>query len=240
MKKDTENRGCADVKERLFMLRDKEYARFQSRLTPNVPPDKFIGVRVPDVRALAKAFVKEPGHTVFMNSLPHEYYDENMLHALLISEIKEYPLCIGELEKFLPFVDNWAVCDVMSPKIFRKNRAELINKVKMWIDSSCPYTRRFGLEMLMSHYLDEDFDPEYLELAASVVSDDYYVKMMAAWYFATALTKQWEAAFPYMERNRLEKWIHNKTIQKACESYRISDAEKALLKSLKRQDSSFP
>lgn len=179
--------------------------------------------------------MKEPESGNFLLALPHKYYDENMLHALLISEMKEYDAIISHLEAFLPYVDNWAVCDIMSPKAFKKNKEKLILKVNEWIRSKHTYTCRFGMEMLMSHYLDEDFKPEYLELPASVRSDEYYVNMMTAWFFATALTKQWESAIPYIENERLDIRTHNKTIQKATESYRITDTQKDYLKKLKRR-----
>lgn len=229
-----ENEVVAKIRDRLFALQDKEYALFQAKLTPTVPLERFIGVRVPDLRKLTKELIKEGNYADFLTQLPHWYYDENMLHGLLISEIKDYETCIFELERFLPYVDNWAVCDIMSPKVFRKHKEPLIDKIRAWSASEHTYTCRFGLEMLMSHYLDEDFKNEYLEISASVHSDEYYVKMMIAWLFATALAKQWEAAFPYIEQAKLDVWTHNKTIQKARESYRITEKQKDLLKTLKR------
>lgn len=223
------------IQDRLFELQDKEYAAFQSKLTPTVAPEKFIGVRVPLARKLAKAYIKETESAEFLKILPHKYYDENMLHGLLISEIKNYDECISLVDKFLPYVDNWAVCDIMSPKIFKKNKSRLIDKIKEWSSLSHTYTCRFGLEMLMSHYLDDDFKPEYLDIPASVKSDEYYVNMMIAWFFATALAKQWDCAICYIEQNRLDVWVHNKTIQKSCESYRITDEQKKYLKTLKRK-----
>ncbi len=222
-----------DIQKRLFELADNEYADFQARLTPTVPREKFIGVRVPKVRNLAKEYIKEPEHAEFLKILPHEYYDENMLHGLLVSAIKDYETCIAETDRFLPYVDNWAVCDIMSPVCFKKHKSELIGKIKEWIESDKTYTCRFGMEMLMSHFLDEDFSPEYLELPAGVRSDEYYVNMMTAWFFATALTKKWDHAVKYVEEKRLSPWTHNKTIQKACESYRISPEKKEYLKTLK-------
>lgn len=217
----------------LFELRDEEYAKFQAKLTPTVAPELFIGVRVPEVRKLAKKLKDNPDAAKFLKELPHKYYDENMLHGLLISEIKDYGEAISETDKFLPFVDNWAVCDIMSPKIFKKHKAELIEKIVEWTKSSETYTIRFGIEMLMSHYLDDDFKAEYLEIPASVRSEEYYVNMMIAWFFATALTKQWDASILYIENHKLEKWTHNKTIQKAIESYRITDEQKTYLRTLK-------
>lgn len=221
-----------EILNELFKLQDKEYAEFQSKLIPTVSKEKIIGVRVPEVRKLAKKYIKEEKTKEFIKRLPHKYYDENMLHGLVISEIKDYKKCIEEVDKFLPYVDNWAVCDIMSPKIFKKNKEELIEKIKEWLKSKEIYTCRFGIEMLMSHYLDEDFKKEYLEIPASVHSDEYYVQMMVAWFFATALAKQWDDTIIYIEENKLDKWVHNKTIQKARESYRITDEQKEYLKSL--------
>ena len=217
----------------LFEKQDQAYADFQAKLTPTIPREKFIGVRVPDVRAIAKSYKKDEEVPLFMAALPHNYYDENMLHGLLISEIKDYGKCLEELDKFLPFVDNWAVCDIMSPKVFKKHRPELMTEIRRWTASDHVYTCRFGIEMLMSHYLDDDFRPEYLEIPASVISDEYYVNMMIAWFYATALAKQWDAAIPFIEKYRLGKWVHNKTIQKARESFRITPEQKEYLNILK-------
>jgi len=223
-----------DILQMLFDRQDKEYASFQSKLVPGTAPERFIGVRVPEVRKLAKALVKQAGYSDFLRQLPHEYYDEDMLHGLLIAEIKDYETCISEIELFLPYVGNWAVCDVMSPKVFKRNKDRLIEKIRAWSASGHTYTCRFGLEMLMSHFLDDDFRPEYLEIPASVRLDEYYVSMMIAWFFATALAKQWDDALPYLENGRLEIWTHNKTIQKARESFRITQEQKERLKLLKR------
>lgn len=223
-----------NLQKQLFELQDKEYAVFQSKLTPGVDPSLFIGVRVPILRKFAKEYIKNPEQEKFRKKLPHKYYDENMLHGLLLEQIKDYEECVAAVEAFLPYVDNWAVCDIMSPKVFKKNKEKLIKKIPEWIQSSHSYTCRFGIEMLMSHYLDEDFRPEYLELPAEVRSEEYYVNMMIAWFFATALTKQWDAAIPYIENEKMEKWTHNKTIQKACESYRITDEQKQYLRKLKK------
>lgn len=211
----------------------KQYAAFQAKLTPGVPVESFIGIRVPVLRKFAKEFTKEAECKDFLQQLPHEYYDENMLHGLLISEVKDYEECIRLTDRFLPFVDNWAVCDIMSPKVFAKHKKELLAKIKTWSKSSHVYTCRFGIETLMSHYLDKDFKAEYLEIPASVRSEEYYVKMMVAWFFATALAKQWDATIPYIEQNRLAPWTHNKTIQKAIESYRITPEQKEYMRTLK-------
>ncbi len=222
-----------DIVKELFNLADKEYAEFQAKLTPSVLPDKFIGVRVPIVRKLAKDIVKQNNYSSFLDDLPHKYYDENMLHAVLISEIKDYEKAIDYVDKFLPFVDNWAVCDIMSPKCFKKNKDRLILKINEWAKSNKTYTCRFGIEMLMSHFLDGDFSPEYLKIPASVKSEEYYVNMMIAWFFATALTKQWDSTIPYIENGKLSKWVNNKTIQKAKESYRITTEQKEYLSRFK-------
>lgn len=222
------------IQNRLFELQDKEYAAFQSKLIPTLAKDKIIGVRIPAARKLAMQVIKDGMANAFLKDLPHVFYDENILHSLLISEIKDYSECVRQVDIFLPYVDNWAVCDIIAPKVFKKNRQELIGKIKEWSSSRQTYTCRFGLGILMCHYLDQDFVEEYLEIPASVQSDDYYVKMMVAWFFATALAKQWEAAIPYLIKNRLDPWTHNKTIQKARESFRITKEQKIYLKELKR------
>ena len=222
-----------NIKEELLALQDISYADFQAKLTPNIPRDLFIGVRVPEARKLAKRIIGEPETFKFLRDLPHKYYDENMLHGLLISEMKDYDACIEAVDEFLPYVDNWAVCDIMSLKIFKKNKKALLEKIKEWSKSEEEYTCRFGLEMLMSHFLDDDFKPEYLEIPLSVNNDEYYVKMMIAWFFATALAKQWDATIKHIEDQRLDTWAHNKAIQKARESKRITSKQKEYLKSLK-------
>ncbi|MBR1743438.1 MAG: DNA alkylation repair protein [Lachnospiraceae bacterium] len=222
-----------EIREELFRLQDKKYRDFQSRLTPSVNPEFFIGVRTPELRKFAKRMGKREEIREFLDELPHAYFDENQLHAFLISEINDYDLCIKELERFLPFVDNWATCDQMSPKIFKKHHAELLEAVRLWILSDEAYTVRFAIKMLMQHFLEEDFDTEYPEMVANVCSEEYYVNMMIAWYFATALAKQYEKVLPFLEKNRLEAWTHNKAIQKALESYRITPERKKYLKSLK-------
>lgn len=221
--------------DELMKLKDDEYADFQAKLTPNVARERFIGVRVPDVRKLAKELYKNDrdGVDAFLNSLPHATYDEDMLHGVLLSEFKDYEECVKRVDEFLPYVDNWAVCDIMSPKVFKKHLEPLLEKIREWAASNHVYTKRFGVEMLMSFYLDEHFMPEYLEIPAAVTGDDYYIKMMIAWFYATALAKQWDATIPYIENKRLADWTHNKTIQKARESYRITDEQKEYLKSLK-------
>lgn len=224
-----------EIQKELFSLQDKEYMKFLSKLTPNVSEDTIIGVRIPEIRKLAKKLVKNNEYEDFLKELPHKYYDENLLHGAIISENKDFENCIELLNSFLPFVDNWAVCDTISPKIFKKNKKELIEKIKEWSQSDKTYTCRFGVEMLMTHFLDEDFKKEYLEIVANIYSEEYYVKMVVAWFFATALAKQWDYAVIYLENNRLDVWVHNKTIQKARESLRILEDKKGYLKGLKRK-----
>lgn len=221
-----------EIIKKLFELADEKYADFQAGLTPTISRELFIGVRVPAVRKLAKEIYRSGDYEDFLADLPHKYYDENMLHGLILSEFKNYDDCVAEVDRFLPYVDNWAVCDIMSPKCFKKNKDRLIDKIVEWAGNDAVYTSRFGMEMLMSHYLDEDFREEYLEIPANVHIDDYYAKMMVAWFFATALAKQWDATIPYIREGRLETWTHNKTIQKARESNRITGEQKGYLKTL--------
>ena len=221
------------IRERLFALQDEKYGDFQSKLIPGLPREQVIGIRMPAMKKLAKELVIGEETNDFLKQLPHTYYDENVLHALLIASIKDYDACMEALETFLPYIDNWAVCDCLSPKVFQKHKTELLEKIKLWIPSEHPYICRFGMGMLMRWFLDDDFCQEYLELPAAVRSEEYYVNMMTAWFFATALAKQWDAAIPYLEQNRLNPWTHNKTIQKARESYRITPGQKEYLKTLK-------
>ena len=221
------------VLDKLFELKDEKYANFHSNLIPNIPREKIIGIRVPEMRKLAKEYFKSEEAKLFLSDSPHKYYDENLLHGMLISEIKDYDECINELEKFLPFIDNWAVCDTISPKVFKNNKEKLTKKIKIWIPSKKTYVCRFGILMLMKHFLDNDFKPEYLKIVANIKSDEYYINMMIAWFFATALSKHWAETIIYLEKEKLDVWVHNKTIQKARESYRITSAQKEYLKSLK-------
>lgn len=222
-----------DIKKELYSLQDVDYRDFQSGLIPNVEKDYFIGVRTPELRKLAKVMAKREDIDEFLLELPHSTFDENQLHAFIISEIKDYDKCISEIEQFLPYVDNWATCDQMSPKVFKKNRDLLLSRIKVWIKSDKTYTVRFAIGMLMSHFLDEDFDESYLLMVAEVRSEEYYINMMIAWYFATALAKQYEAALPYIQERRLDAWTHNKAIQKSVESRRITEDQKEYLKGLK-------
>ena len=223
-----------EIRARLFSLQDTAYRDFQVKLIPGMDAQKEIGVRTPELRKLAKELAKREDIREFLNDLPHQYFDENQLHAFILSGEKDFEKCMEDLERFLPYVDNWATCDQTSPKVFRKHRKELLDAIRRWIESDHPYTVRFAIKMLMEHFLDEDFDPAYPEMVAEVRSEEYYIRMMIAWYFATALAKQYEAVLPYLEQKKLDVWTHNKTIQKAVESYRITEEQKIYLKSLKR------
>ncbi len=222
-----------EIREELYRLEDPEYRSFQARLIPTVKPESIIGVRTPALRKLAAELSASEDAGAFLDTLPHAYFEENQLHAFLISGMKDFSGCLRALDRFLPYVDNWATCDQMSPKIFRKHRKELRESIRGWISSSWTYTVRFGIGMLMEHFLDEDFDPAYPEWVAAVRSEEYYVNMMIAWYFATALAEQYDAAVPFLENRRLDAWTHNRTIQKAAESFRIPPERKAYLKTLK-------
>lgn len=222
------------IREKLFEYRDPKNAAFQAKLTPGIPPETFLGVRVPKLRLIEKQFRNTEESKGFLNTLPHEYHDENILHSVFISNLKDYDQVLDALEVFLPYVDNWAVCDTLRPIVFKKQKVNLLDKIKEWIASEKTYTCRFGIDMLMTFYLDDDFQEEYLALVADVHSEEYYVKMMIAWFFATALAKQWDSTIPYIDNRMLDKWVHNKTIQKACESYRITDEQKTYLRTLKQ------
>ena len=222
-----------DIQRQLFGLQELQYKKFTSKLMPTVNPETVIGVRTPELRKLAKDYSKTPEAMEFLKTLPHTYFEENNLHGFLIETIKDYDIAIAAVDAFLPYIDNWATCDTLSPKVFKKHLPELYEKIKVWLKSGKTYTVRFGIGMLMGFYLDENFKPETLELVAGVRSEEYYINMMIAWYFATALAKQYDAALPYIQEQRLEKWAHNKAIQKAIESYRISDETKAYLRTLK-------
>lgn len=222
-----------DIQRRLFELQDLKYKEFQCKLMPTVNPQAVIGVRTPDLRKLAKDYSKAPEAMEFLTILPHRYYEENNLHGFLIETIKDYDAAVQAVDALLPYIDNWATCDLISPKVFKKHLPELYEKIAVWLKSDKTYTVRFGIEMLMSFYLDENFKPGMLELVAGVRSEEYYINMMIAWYFATALAKQYDTALPYIQEQRLEKWTHNKAVQKAIESYRISDESKAYLRTLK-------
>ena len=250
-----------EIRKELMELQDLKFRDFHRKLIPTVDPDQVIGVRTPELRRMAKQWAKREEVRDFLNDLPHSFFDENQLHAFLISEIKDYALCMEETERFLPYIDNWATCDQLSPKVFKQHKEELLVKIKGWIgaeqsravanhdsqgaETDCEgtdsasersertFTIRFGVRMLMDHFLDEAFDLSGPEMVAKIRSDEYYVNMMIAWYFATALAKQYDAILPFLEEKRLDPWTHNKAIQKAVESYRITDNQKKYLKTLK-------
>lgn len=222
-----------DIRRKVYELQDIPYRDFQAKLIPNIAPESIIGVRTPALRKLAKELRKDPDIEEYLKDLPHTFFDENQLHAFIISEIKEYTECLDQVQKFLPYIDNWATCDQLSPKVFKKHKVELLSPIREWLRSDQTYTVRFAIGMLMQHYLDDDFDPEYLQMVSAVRSEEYYINMMIAWYFATALAKQYDFALPYIEQKRLETWTHNKTIRKAIESYRITPEQKDYLRSLK-------
>ena len=222
-----------EIREDLFANQDVKYRDFQSKLTPTIEANTAIGVRTPVLRKLAKAYSKRQDVDDFLADLPHKYFDENQLHAFILSEIKDFDECIGKLESFLPFVDNWATCDQMSPKCFKKNHEKLLPYLNKWIKSDDTYTVRFAIVTFMSHFLDDDFDEGYLKLVSDIKSDEYYINMAIAWYFATALAKQYDKTIPYIENKTLDVWTHNKAIQKSIESYRVTAEHKEYLKSLK-------
>lgn len=219
-----------EIQKHLFELQDMAYRDFHSRLMPDIDKETVIGIRVPMLRKYAKSIVETELAEKFIKELPHCYYEENNLHMMLITGIKDYDRCISEIERFLPYIDNWATCDFPAPKCFENHKEDLLPVIKRWIASSETYTIRYGIGMLMRLYLDADFDPEYVRIVAEVKSDEYYVNMMIAWYMATALAKQWDVVIPYIEEHRMSDWVHRKTIQKAVESYRITDEQKRYLK----------
>ena len=225
--------NAMNIEKKLFSMQDIGYREFHSRLMPTVDPSKIIGVRTPMLRNFAKEFAKTPESAEFLKQLPHKYYEENNLHGCLIEWIKDYDEALNELERFLPYIDNWATCDMFMPKIFKKHTDELLPKIKTWLKSGHVYTIRYAEGLLMRLYLDDNFKPEYLKWAAEIKSDEYYVNMMTAWYFATALAKQYDETVIYLTEKRLSPWVHNKTIQKAVESYRISKETKEYLKTLR-------
>ncbi|MBQ8449279.1 MAG: DNA alkylation repair protein [Clostridia bacterium] len=222
-----------NIQVRLFAMSEKAYADFQGALVPTVPREKVIGVRTPLMRKYAAEIYGTAEAKNFLSELPHEYFDENNLHAFLIEKIKDFDECICELEKFLPYVDNWATCDGMSPKVFEKNREKLLPKIFAWLESEHTYAVRYGMLMLMKHFVGEHLHTAYAEAVARVQSEEYYIKMMQAWYFATLLATNYEHALPFLAEKRLPAWVHNKAIQKATESRRISEDIKAYLRQMK-------
>lgn len=221
------------IYKRLLSYQDKKYQDFQSKLVPNIDKETIIGVRTPQMRTIAKEVFGTKEATIFLQTLPHQYYEENLIHFFLISKIKDFDECIKEVEKFLPYVNCWPVSDQATPKAFKKNHDRLLPLIKKWIKSKHVYTARFGIRMLMNEFLNDDFKEEYLEWVSSKSGDDYYLKMMIAWFFATALAKQYNVTIKYIENICLDPWIHQKTIQKAIESYRVSEEHKEYLRKLK-------
>lgn len=221
------------LQEELFELQDIKYRDFNSSLIPGIDKETVIGIRTPVLRKFAKEYAKSGETEQFMRELPHKYYEENNLHMMLIAQIKDYNKCISETEKFLPHIDNWATCDSPLPKCFDKNKEDVLERAKNWIATDATYVKRYGMGVMMRLFLDENFKEEYIQLVASVKSEEYYVNMMIAWYIATALAKQWDAAIPYIQERRLSEWVHRKSIQKAVESYRITPEQKEYLKGLR-------
>ncbi|MBR2247782.1 MAG: DNA alkylation repair protein [Bacilli bacterium] len=224
-----------NIINKLYKLQDKEYRDFQIKLIPNINSNTIIGIRTKELKKYAKELVKDNNYMSFIEELPHKYFEENQLHAFIISEIKDYDKCIEYINKFLPYINNWATCDQMSPKIFKKYTNKLLDQVNIWIKSNKTYTIRYSILILMKYYLDDNFKKEYLEKVCNIESEEYYVNMMRAWYYATALAKQYKDTIVYIENNKLDTWTHNKTIQKARESYRIDKDKKEYLKGLKRK-----
>lgn len=221
------------IREQLQSFRDVEFGKFQCRLIPNIPPESIIGVRTPVLRRMAKELAARPDIDLFLADIPHKYFEENMLHMFVICEGRDYQRCVEQIEAFLPYVDNWATCDLPSAKIMKKHTEELYPILKRWITSDAAYTIRFGINCLMRFYLEEHFEIEHLDLVSGVENPDYYVKMVVAWYFATALAKQYDVTIPYLEGHVLEEWIHKKTIQKAIESFRVTPEHKEYLRTLR-------
>lgn len=218
------------LQKQLFELQDLKYRDFHSKLMPETDKETVIGIRTPVLRKFAKEFAGTSEAETFLRQLPHRYYEENNLHMMLITGIKDYEKCMEEIQRFLPCIDNWATCDYPAPKCFARHKDQVLEEAKRWISSGETYVIRYGIGMLMRLFLDEDFSSEYLEMAAAVQSQEYYVNMMIAWYFATALAKQWDATVPYIEQHKLSDWVHRKTVQKAVESYRITPEQKEYLK----------
>lgn len=229
----------AELVKRLLENQDLKYRDFHASLLPNIDKKSIIGVRVPVMRKIAKEFMDSATSAElnrFLDKLPHKYFEENQVHLFVVERIKDREECLRRIEQFLPYIDNWAVCDGKSPKALLKDESHFLERIKAWLKSSEPYAVRFGVNMLMNFFLDERFDARFLKWVAAIDEkkfvDRYYVQMVVAWYFATALAKQWEMAFPYIKNRKLSPWIHAKTIQKACESYRITAEQKAVLRAL--------
>ena len=228
-----ENISEKQIQKQLFALADENYKIFQQKLMPSVAPDSVIGIRTPELRRFAAKFAKTEESALFMSHFPHFYYEENNLHAFLIEKITDFERTIEELNRFLPYVDNWATCDMTSPKIFSGNKEKLLPVIQNWISSDHTYMVRFGIVMLMKHYLDDAFSIEHLQMISNIHSEEYYIEMAQAWYFAEALVKQYDHALPYLQKGLLSPFVHSKTISKACDSFRIEQDKKAFLKTLR-------
>ena len=222
-----------ELQQELFKLQDLKYRNFHSKLMPGIDKETIIGIRTPVLRKFAKEFAKTEAAEAFLQELPHTYYEENNLHMQLISDIKDYERCLAEVKRFLPYINNWATCDMLAVKVVKKHLDTFIDEVYRWMESDHAYTIRFGISMLMRYYLEDAFQMEYPEKVAQIRSEEYYVNMMRAWYFATALAKQYDKILPFVEKQKLDVWTHNKTIQKAIESYRITPEQKEYLRGLK-------
>lgn len=232
-----ENTNEKQIQKQLFALADENYKRFQQKLMPSVDPNAVIGIRTPELRRFAAKFSKTEEAAPFMAHLPHTYYEENNLHAFLIETITDFDRAIEELNRFLPYVDNWATCDMMSPKLFSSNKEKLLPVIQKWLSSKHTYMIRFGIVMLMKHYLDDAFSSQHLQMVANISSNEYYIEMAQAWYFAEALVKQYDHTLPYLQKRHLSPFVHSKTISKACDSFRISNEKKKFLKTLRRKNS---
>lgn len=222
-----------EIKKNLFKYQDKKYQKFESSLIPNIEKKLIIGVKTPILKNMTKEIIKADLSDKYIKMLPHKYFEENQIHSFILSESKDFDECVKNINNFLKYVDNWATCDQLCPKIFKKNKNQLLIHIKKWINIKKTYYIRFGIKMLMSHFLDDDFDKKYLKIVSSIKSDEYYVNMMIAWYFATALAKQYDDTIVYLEKYKLSPWVHNQTIKKAIESYRVSEKNKKYLRSLK-------
>jgi len=222
-----------NIQKKLFEMQDLSYKEFHSKLMPTIPCEKVIGVRTPLLRKYAKELSDTDEAATFLTSLPHEFYEENNLHAFLICRIKDFNTALSKTLEFVPYIDNWATCDSFVPAVFRKNKDKLFPYIESWIASGKTYCVRYGIGLLLNLYLDEAFDKKHLEIVCKIKSDEYYVNMMRAWYFATALAKQYDSALSYVEERKLDAWTHNKTIQKCIESYRISDEKKQYLRAFR-------
>ena len=228
------NMTTRQLREQLYSLKDEQYKSFQSKLIPSINPDTIIGVRTPQLKKIAAVMVKEGKYQEFLQELPHAYFEENQIHGFLIAGIKDMEECVKELNRFLPYVNNWATCDQLTPKIFKTHKEELLKEIPLWFEAKEEYTVRFGIKMMMDHFLEKDFSLKYPQIISKIQRQEYYIRMMVAWYFATALAKQYEQILPFFTEGRLEPWIHKKALQKAVESQRISPEQKEYLKTLRK------